>query len=164
MAALKARPALAARSAGETGDGMGHLAATRMSAARYRRRLMLSTALATVLVLGIADQPAEAQSVTAGGDVIPFPSPNPLPTWITNSDLLLGQTGIGTLTIADGGTVSNLTGAVGVNSGFAGTVTVTGPGSTWTNSRELTVGLYDSATGTVTIDAGGKVTSAMGRV
>jgi len=48
----------------------------------------------------------------------------------------------------NGGAVSNVFGFIGLNSGSTSTVTVTGPGSSWTNSGNLFVG--NSGTGTLT--------------
>ncbi|MEX0885262.1 MAG: PEP-CTERM sorting domain-containing protein [Phycisphaeraceae bacterium] len=59
-----------------------------------------------------------------------------------------GRKGAGSLTIADGITVASTTGLVGAGA----TVTVTGGGSTWTNSGSLRVD-----PGTFTIEAGGSV-------
>ena len=53
----------------------------------------------------------------------------------------MGNDGTGSLTIADGGKVSNPEdGILGYNSGSSGTVTVSGSGSTWTINGDLTVG------------------------
>jgi T5SS/PEP-CTERM-associated repeat protein len=91
-------------------------------------------------------------------------------TWI-NSDLLVvgNLTGsVGALTIAAGGAVSNTDGLLGVSGGHDGSdpsngdVTVTGTGSTWTNSGDLYVGI--SGIGTLTIEAGGAVSSTIGHV
>ena len=52
-------------------------------------------------------------------------------------NLVVGGLGTGTLTIQNGGTVnSGGGGSVGLAAGSTGTVTVTGPGSTWNNTRE----------------------------
>ena len=76
-------------------------------------------------------------------------------TW-TNSELLsVGTNGTGTLTIANGGVVSNTNGFVGFDTGSQGAVTVTGAGSTWTNSGDLFVGRFGA--GALTIANGGSV-------
>ncbi|HEX7848794.1 MAG TPA: autotransporter-associated beta strand repeat-containing protein [Sphingomonas sp.] len=64
--------------------------------------------------------------------------------------------GNGTLSITNGGSVSDTFGEIG-DSG-TGTVTVDGAGSTWTNSSNLNVGAYGS--GTLNITNGGSVSSA----
>ena len=56
-------------------------------------------------------------------------------TWTNIGTLVVGGLGTGTLTIQNGGTVnSGGGGSVGLSAGSTGTVTVTGPGSTWNNS------------------------------
>ena len=83
--------------------------------------------------------------------------PGPLPTCSLSAIY-----GTGTLTIQNGGTVSNTNiGLIGSNVGSTGTVTVDGAGSAWTNSTNLAVG--NSGTGTLTIRNGGTVSSALRR-
>jgi outer membrane autotransporter protein len=119
------------------------------NAVGYRRSLLLSTALVT-LIAEIASLPACADPVSGSGlDPNPIQSPN----WVVGGDLYVGDSAIGTLTIQSGGTVSNLEGVVG--SSFAGLVTVTGRGSSWENTRTLNVGLY--APGTLLINDGARV-------
>ncbi|HUV40064.1 MAG TPA: PEP-CTERM sorting domain-containing protein [Planctomycetota bacterium] len=64
------------------------------------------------------------------------------------------------LNITDGGTVSNTAGDLGYNSTGSGQVTVSGVGSTWTNSDVLRVAY--SGTGLLSIADGGKVSNAAG--
>ena len=64
----------------------------------------------------------------------------------------------GTLSITNGGSVSNATGYIGYYSGSSGMVTVDGAGSTWTNSGDLYVGNHGS--GTLSISNGGSVSVA----
>ena len=52
----------------------------------------------------------------------------------------VGNTANGSLTISGGGVLTDTTGLIGVNSGIAGTTTVSGAGSSWSNSGNLTVG------------------------
>ncbi len=75
-------------------------------------------------------------------------------------DLGAGHKGTGTLRIAAGRTVASDYGCLGYRSGSTGTATVTGDGSTWTNSGSLYVG--DGGTGTLNIEAGGRVNSFSG--
>jgi T5SS/PEP-CTERM-associated repeat protein len=76
-------------------------------------------------------------------------------TW-TNSGLLsVGTNGAGTLTIANGGAVSNTDGFIGFATGSQGAVTVTGAGSIWTNSGALFLGRFGA--GAMTIANGGTV-------
>ena len=69
----------------------------------------------------------------------------------------VGHKGTGTLRIADGLTVASTSGYLGYRSGSTGTATVTGAGSTWTNSDYLNVSRY--GTGTLNIEAGGLVSN-----
>ena len=73
--------------------------------------------------------------------------------------LNIGSFGTGTLTIANGGRVINITAVaanIGNGAGSQGTVTVTGAGSTWSNSSGVNIG--NLGTGTLTIADGGIVT------
>ena len=72
--------------------------------------------------------------------------------------LNIGSFGTGTLTIANGGRVINITPVaanIGNGVGSHGTVTVTGPGSIWSNILGLNIG--NLGTGTLTIADGGVV-------
>ena len=74
--------------------------------------------------------------------------------------LNIGAFGTGTLTIANGGTVINnspFAANIGEGAGSLGTVTVTGAGSTWSNSSGLNIG--NLGTGTLTIADSGVVTA-----
>lgn len=83
--------------------------------------------------------------------------------WDTPTGFLrVGQSGNGTLNIADGGVVSSLQGFVGYDGTATGTVTVDGTGSRWTNSAELTVGYIGR--GTLNIINGGVVTDTIGAI
>ncbi|MEW5421758.1 autotransporter domain-containing protein [Amorphus sp. 3PC139-8] len=81
---------------------------------------------------------------------------------IVSDALRIGETGVGTLTIADGGRVVNTSAYIGFTNGPAtdGTVTVTGDGSTWENKKNLYVGLGD--TGKLTVADGGVVSANSG--
>jgi fibronectin-binding autotransporter adhesin len=68
-----------------------------------------------------------------------------------------GYRGAGTLTIADGLSVSSGLGYLGYYSGATGAATVTGAGSSWVSSNKLTVGF--SGNGTLDIQAGGSVSN-----
>ncbi len=75
------------------------------------------------------------------------------------ADFVVGdQTGdSGALIIENGGTVSNTLGYIGYDTGSTGAATVTGAGSSWTNSDDLFVG--NAGDGTLTIADGGAVSS-----
>ncbi|MBR0956975.1 autotransporter domain-containing protein [Bradyrhizobium japonicum] len=83
-------------------------------------------------------------------------------SWTNAGTVAVGESGTGTLTIANGGTVSNSTAVIGTNAGATGTVTVTGAGSSWSNAGDLTVG--QDGTGTLTIASGGVVSNAVGAI
>jgi T5SS/PEP-CTERM-associated repeat protein len=67
----------------------------------------------------------------------------------------IGSYGDGALTVRDGGTVRSLMGMVSSVYEATGEATVTGPGSTWTNTLDLFVGHQGS--GSLTITDGGLV-------
>jgi outer membrane autotransporter protein len=129
---------------------------------------MLSTALAAVLALGIAAQPARAQSVTSTGLVNPNDA-NGQAVWDVDGTLYVGLAGVGTLTVKDGGTVvnsaPNAPAYIGFGAGGHGTVTVSGADadghvSTWTNPGLISVG--HNQQGDLFVDSGGKIFSASG--
>jgi outer membrane autotransporter protein len=72
-------------------------------------------------------------------------------------DLVVGNVNgdDGTLTIRNGGAVSNFAAAIGSEAGSMGAVTVTGTGAVWTTNEALRVGR--SGNGTLTISDGGMV-------
>ena len=83
-------------------------------------------------------------------------------TWTNESLLLIGIFGSGTLTIADGGSVTNTDANMAFNAGSSASVTVTGADSQWNNSQSLDVGLSGMAD--LTIADGGNVTNTIGRI
>ena len=82
-------------------------------------------------------------------------------TW-TSSSLVVGESGLGRLTISSGGVVSSISSVVGRLPDSDGGVTVTGTGSKWTNSGSLTIGY--AQLGRMTISAGGAVTDTVGDI
>ena len=115
------------------------------------------------LALMLASAPVMAQQVVVGGDV----DPSDPATINSNVDVEIGRTGTGTLTIQDGGTLTNRQGSVGSDIGGDGTVVVTGHdgagnASSWTNTDFLYVG--HQGTGALSILDGGVVTDAGGYV
>uniref|UniRef100_A0A9E7ZV51 Autotransporter outer membrane beta-barrel domain-containing protein n=1 Tax=Bosea sp. NBC_00436 TaxID=2969620 RepID=A0A9E7ZV51_9HYPH len=88
-------------------------------------------------------------------------------TWTNTSDLIIGQSGTGSLSILNGGVVTNQAGYVGGGGGSQGTVTVSGTdgngnASTWINAGDIYVA--NGAAGTLNILAGGRVSSTGGAV
>ena len=75
-------------------------------------------------------------------------------------NLVIGLSGVGVLTLQNGGKLIDDGGFVGDLRGSPGTVTVSGSGSTWTNRDTLQVGAL--GTGTLTIQNGGTVNSGGG--
>jgi T5SS/PEP-CTERM-associated repeat protein len=69
----------------------------------------------------------------------------------------VGNAGAGILAITDGGHVTNQLGYVGYSADSTGTVTVDGPGSSWTNSSELYVG--NVGAGVMNVTNGGQVSN-----
>ena len=78
----------------------------------------------------------------------------------TTQNLIVGQSGVGTLAVQNGGTLTDFGGFVGDLPGSQGTATVSGAGSTWTNTDTIQVG--GLGTGTLTIENGGTVNSGGG--
>jgi fibronectin-binding autotransporter adhesin len=84
-------------------------------------------------------------------------------TWNNSDGLLVGYWGgVGTLNVANGGAVNSSYAFIGWALGSAGSVTVSGAGSTWTNGSSLYVG--DVGAGTLEITNGGAVNSGGGDI
>ena len=79
-------------------------------------------------------------------------------TWTNSGSLYVGNSGSGTLSITNHGSITGTSGYLGSSSGSTGLVTVDGAGSTWTNSVDLYVG--KSGSGTLSIVNGGAVSVA----
>ncbi len=77
--------------------------------------------------------------------------------WLNDSFLIVADNGIGSMTISDGGLVTNTNGTVGNFAGTDGSVLVTGAGSQWVNSASLTIGRRNGSSGLLTINDGGNV-------
>jgi len=80
--------------------------------------------------------------------------------WNNTFNMFVGNFGAGTLTIENGGLVSNQNGTLGNQAAGVGTVTVNGSGSHWSNSINVNVG--GSGLGTLNIENGGLVSSWSG--
>ena len=121
----------------------GHLATTWMMA------LLVSwTYLAATVVESRA-------SITATGNVIPaYPGTSPDP-WNVGDELIVADGSNGSLTISGGSDVLSAGGTQGFSPLTSGTITVTGAGSTWTNSVDLLVGVFGN--GTLNVIEGGRV-------
>ena len=145
-------------------------------------------ASSVALILMVASlSPARAQSIWTGNTssdwfiggnwqsgTVPAPGASafldtiaPNPTGVNGPgaqalDVVVGGSFTGMLTIGSGGTVTNTEGTVGNSSGSTGTVTVSGAGTTWTNSGDLYVGR--NGTGTLDVSTGGTVSNLIGHV
>ncbi|MEE9129382.1 MAG: hypothetical protein V3T84_05140 [Phycisphaerales bacterium] len=75
---------------------------------------------------------------------------------VSSETVLIGDAGLGTLVVSDGGSVSTAANTfLADDPGSTGTVIVDGPGSTWSNSGNLFVGNFGS--GTLSVLDGGAV-------
>ena len=83
--------------------------------------------------------------------------------WINSGSLTVGAAGNGELNITGGGRVQNVGTEIGRGPGVMGAVTVAGADSQWLNSGPLFVG-STGGTGSLSIEAGGTVSSSGGSV
>ena len=85
-------------------------------------------------------------------------------TWTNTGELIVGNSGVGNLVVSGAGTVSSgesvYGGVIGNNAGASGSVTITGSGSSWTESSSLSIGY--SGNGTLLIENGGSVSDQGG--
>ncbi len=100
--------------------------------------------------------------VPAAGNDAKLDTVAPNPTVIgspgaATTNLQVGVSGTGQLTINSGGTLATSTGTLGLSSGAQGTVNVTGAGSSWNSTGNIVVG--SGGAGTLTIANGGSVTA-----
>jgi fibronectin-binding autotransporter adhesin len=116
----------------------------------------MSSWLALLLAFALLGPlPLAHAAITTAGDVLPAdPS-----TWDDVTTGYIGQTAAGTLTI-DGSTVTDARGYIGYDSSATGLVSISGTGSTWTNSVDLNVGY--AGIGTLSITSGGSVSDGIG--
>ncbi len=122
----------------------------------------LSPDAGTTIITGHVTSGATSGLATSGSPATLIVSGNGA-NWTSNADTLIGHNGgTGNLTISDGATASDTFSLVGRTAGSTGTVTVTGPGSTWTHSAGLVIGT--GGVGSMLVDAGGHVTNADGTI
>ncbi|MDW6025493.1 autotransporter domain-containing protein [Mesorhizobium sp. BAC0120] len=79
-------------------------------------------------------------------------------SWVSTSNLVIGNLGQGSLSVVNGGAVSSNDTFLGAGPDAFGSATVAGTGSIWTATGSFVVG--DSGTGTINIDNGGKLSSS----
>ncbi len=102
--------------------------------------------------------PANAQSVSGSGQVLPGPVQTP--NWTVGGDLTVGDSLPGTLVINAGGSVVNDWAYIGSGNGSVGALTVSGrdgsgTASSWTSLGSVLVGADSGSSGTLSIlDAG----------
>ncbi|MEX2172271.1 MAG: hypothetical protein WD851_23325 [Pirellulales bacterium] len=105
---------------------------------------------------------------SSGGTVCTVNVDGPGSTWTIDGILSVGvSAGAGTLNITGGGKVSNGDARVGAPTGTIDTVTVDGPGSTWTTSGDLTIGFAQiqvSGGASVAVSGGILLIESLGRV
>jgi len=111
--------------------------------------------------------PANAQSVSVTGQVLPGPVQTP--HWNVGGDLTVGDTLAGELVIDAGGSVENDWAYVGIFNGAPGAVTVkgrdgTGTASTWTSAGPVLIGGEAGSSGTLSILDGGVAHSDSARI
>ncbi|MEJ8852866.1 autotransporter-associated beta strand repeat-containing protein, partial [Variovorax rhizosphaerae] len=75
-----------------------------------------------------------------------------------------GQNSVGLLAIESGKSLTNFGSVVGNLAGSRGAVTISGSGSTWTNTADITVGTQGTAMGSVTVRNGGSLISNGGAI
>ncbi|WP_454696342.1 autotransporter family protein [Achromobacter aegrifaciens] len=114
--------------------------------------------------------PANAQSVSGVGEVLPGPVQSP--NWsLVGSDLTVGESLVGALTITGGGSVINESAFIGYFVGGSGTLTVSGDdgagtASTWTSRDLVSVGTENGSIGKLVVEDGGVaqgVSASLGR-
>ncbi|QRY70664.1 autotransporter outer membrane beta-barrel domain-containing protein (plasmid) [Ensifer sp. PDNC004] len=117
---------------------------------------MVTAAVPVVVLLATALQ-ARAQ-VILSGDTDPSD-----PAAVDSSmDLVIGNSAVGSLTISNGGILTNYTGIIGNDLTGVGTVSVLGQGTHWDNFGDVVTG--QSGRGTLDILGGGLVTSEAGYI
>lgn len=111
--------------------------------------------------------PANAQSVSGSGQVSNGPITSP--HWVVGGELIVGDTGAGTLLIEAGGTVLNDWAYIGSDNGAVGTLTVSGrdgagAASTWTTVDDVSIGVAAGSRGTLEVLGGARAQSGWGTI
>jgi fibronectin-binding autotransporter adhesin len=108
-------------------------------AARYSYLAARFSAL-TLQLLAAAVPALGAISPT--GNVLPaYPGAHPDP-WNVGTELVVGDSATGTLAVSSGSDVVSIGGTAGFDPGVIGSITVSGAGSSWTNSQNLLIGVF----------------------
>lgn len=111
--------------------------------------------------------PANAQSVSGSGQVSSGPIQSP--HWVVGRELIVADTGAGTLLIEAGGTVLNDWAYIGSDNGAVGTLTVSGrdgagAASTWTTVEDVSIGVGSGSRGTLEVLDGAMAQSGWGTI
>ncbi len=111
--------------------------------------------------------PANAQSVSGSGQVLPGPVQTP--NWTVGGDLTVGDSQPGTLVISGGGSVVNDWAFIGSGNGSVGALTVrgsdgSGTASSWTSLGPVLIGADSGSKGTLSILDGGVAHSDSARI
>lgn len=101
------------------------------------------------LLVALLSAHAASAAITAGGDTI-------IAT-LSSQDSTVGKDGAGTLSIDGASVLNNGNGYIGYAVGSAGSATVSGVGSTWSNSKSVYVGRFGN--GSLTVSDGGLLTA-----
>ncbi|MDP6543049.1 MAG: hypothetical protein QGH60_03605 [Phycisphaerae bacterium] len=118
---------------------------------------MIKRIVVLMIAVGLCASTARG-GIVSSGDV----NPSDPATWTDSTDVYIGQTGVGGVTVDDDSDVVSDSGYLGYESGGDGSVTVNGAGSTWTNSDSLQVGRLGS--GLLEIINGGYVVAEQGNI
>lgn len=126
---------------------------------RKRRAAHASLPKTLIALASLSGLPALAlaASVTGSGDIAPTLPAGPLTDWDVYDVLHIGQQGVGTLSVRDGGKLFSYTSRIGTERGSEGSVTIAGAGSTWTHAGHLVIGL--AGQGTLNVEDGGHVSN-----
>lgn len=101
----------------------------------------LAAAAWVLLVASGTSVPAVA-AISTTGNVLPvYPGASPDP-WNVGSELIVGDSATGTLQINGGSVVLSSGGTAGFDPSIVGSIVVSGAGSTWTNSKDLLLGVF----------------------
>lgn len=132
-------------------------------AAVYRPLVTMALAGISAMALTLATEPVAGQEVIDGGQTVTVPGDHPSPWNLGADDLIVGDTGTGTLVIDNGGIVVPAIVQVGRAAGSVGSVTVSGAGSNLTSTGSI-MQIGFEGTGTVTVSDGASLDTAAGLV
>ncbi|WP_186371690.1 autotransporter outer membrane beta-barrel domain-containing protein [Yersinia alsatica] len=129
--------------------------AIQKSAALKNGKLIIAIFINAMFMMAI---PARAVTIIDGGDIVTVPDTQPSP-WDINSDLYIGDSGSGELNIINGGTASTVGQVIiGNQLNSTGTATISGAGSSWTQSAQ-SIWIGYAGTGVLNILDGGVLSS-----